>query len=125
MSWSPEGSRIAFVAGAGLCPAAGIATIPAGGGPVTCLPNGQGATDPSFSPEGTQIFAASNGHAVFLGANGFGRREVAGVTGVEENNWAPRRAGNAPCTALFRQLDRTTDPRARQIIERYLSASGC
>lgn len=125
VSWSPDGSRIAFVAGAGLCPVAGIATIPAVGGPVICLPNGQGATDPSFSPDGTQIFAAANGRAVFLGANGVGRREVAGVTGVEENDWPPRRAGNARCTALFRELDRTTNPRARQIIERYLSASGC
>ena len=126
VSWAPDGSRIAFVAGAGLCPVAGIATVPAGGGPVTCLPNGRGATDPSFSPDGRQIFVASNGHAAFLGANGVGRREAPSVTGVEENNWAPRRATDDPrCAALWRELDRTSDPRAREAIGRYLTAAGC
>ncbi len=126
VSWSPDGSRIAFTAGAGLCPVAGIATIPAGGGPVTCLPNGRGATDPSFSPDGTLIFAASDGHAAILGANGVGRRELPTVTGVEENNWAPRRAAANPrCVALQRELDRTSDPRARAAIQRYLAAAGC
>lgn len=126
VSWAPDGSRIAFTAASGLCPVAGIATIPAGGGPVTCLPNGRGATDASFSPDGRQIFVASNGHAAFLGANGVGRREVTSVTGVEENNWAPRQAtANPRCAALLRELDRTTDPRAREAIRRYLSAAGC
>lgn len=126
VSWAPDGSRIAFTAGSGLCPVAGIATVPSGGGPVTCLPNGQGATDPSFSPDGTQIFVSLNGHAAFLGANGAGRREVPSVTGVEENNWAPRQAAANPrCAALQQQLDRTTDPRVRAAIQRYLSAARC
>jgi hypothetical protein len=126
VSWAPDGSRIAFTAGAGLCPVAGIATVPAGGGPVTCLPNGQGATDPSFSPDGTQIFVSLNGHAAFLGANGVGRRELPGVTGVENNNWAPRRTAASPrCAALLQQLDRTTDPRARATIQRFLAANRC
>jgi WD40 repeat protein len=126
VSWAPDGSRIAFTAGAGLCPVAGIATVPAGGGPVTCLPNGQGATDPSFSPDGTQIFVSLNGHAAFLGANGVGLRELPGVTGVENNNWAPRRAATGPrCAALLQQLDRTTDPRARATIQRFLAANRC
>ncbi len=125
VSWAPDGSRIAFVAGSGLCPVTGIATVPAGGGSVTCLPNGQGATDPSFSPDGTQIFVSFNGRAAFLGANGVGRREVPALTGVEENNWAPRRAISPRCAALFRELDRTTDPRGRMIIQRHLVAAGC
>ncbi len=126
VSWAPDGSRIALTAGAGLCPVAGIATVPAGGGPVTCLPNGQGATDPSFSPDGREIFVASNGHAAFVGANGVGRREVPSVIGVEENNWAPRRAAANPrCAALLRELDRTTDPRGRETIGRYMTAAGC
>lgn len=126
VSWAPDGSRIAFSAGTGLCPVAGIATVPSGGGLVTCLPNGRGATDPSLSPDGTQIFVSLNGHAAFLGANGVGRREIPSVTGVEENNWAPRRAAANPrCAALLQQLERTSDPRARAAIQRYLSAAGC
>ena len=126
VSWAPDGSRIAFTAGAGLCPVAGIATIPAGGGPVTCLPNGQGATDPSFSPDGTQIFVALADHAAFLGANGVGRREVFGLGTVAGNNWAPRRAAANPrCAALLGQLDRTSDLRARGVIQRYLNAASC
>ncbi|HEV3400717.1 MAG TPA: hypothetical protein VG078_02760 [Acidimicrobiales bacterium] len=126
VSWAPDGSRIAFLAGAGLCPAAGIATVPAGGGPVTCLPNGQGATHPSFSPDGTQIFVALADHAALLGAKGVGRREVFGLGTVAGNNWAPRRAAANPrCAALFGQLDRTTDLRAREAIQRHLRAAGC
>jgi hypothetical protein len=126
VSWAPDGSRIAFVAGTGLCPVQGIATVQRTGGPVTCLANGRGASAPSFSPDGTQIFVAVNDHAAFIGANGVGRREILGVGPVLGNNWAPgRAAANPRCTALFQQLDRTTDPRARQIIQRYLTAAGC
>jgi hypothetical protein len=126
VSWAPDGSRIAFVAGTGLCPVQGIATVQRTGGPVTCLANGRWARAPSFSPDGTRIFVAVNDHAAFIGANGVGRREILGVGRVLGNNWAPgRAAANARCAALFQQLDRTTDPRARAVIQRYLAASGC
>jgi Tol biopolymer transport system component len=126
VSWAPNGSRIAFVAGAGLCPVEGIATVPRTGGPVTCLPNGRGAAHPSFSPDGTLIFVGLNGDAAFIGANGVGRREVFGLGPVAGNNWAPGRASANPrCAALLRELDRTTDPRARAAIQRYLAAARC
>ena len=93
--WSPDGTRLAYVAARGAS-VIDVYTLPVNGGPETRLTMGEGHCDgPDYAPDGSQIYynCDRDGHAQIwvMGADGSNQRKLFADDYV---NWFPH---PSPC----------------------------